>query len=338
MYLVIDKLTCRTANGADINADDPKLLQLKDGRGNIAPCTIILPTIAMETKLHLKDGEDLIEKFIENLDVKIHEAKDMMIERFNWIASQSADSAKFMYENHLMYGYKPEEGIISALKHGTLSIGQLGLAEALMILIGKYHNTDEGMKLAIRIEKLFADRCKEFKNKYKLNFGVYYSPAESLCGTAMKKFKNKYGEIPGVSDKEWFTNSDHIPVDCNISVLDKIELESKLSGYSSAGCITYIELDGLVSKNMDALEEIVNFAMEHDLPYFAVNVPVDTCINCGYESEIPDKCPKCGSTNIKRLRRVTGYLTGDYKSAFNNAKQSETEHRVRHTNTMSELE
>jgi len=176
VYLVIDKLTCRTANGADINADDPKLLQLKDGRGNIAPCTIILPTIAMETKLHLKDGEDLIEKFIENLDIKIHEAKDMMIERFNWIASQSADSAKFMYENHLMYGYKPEEGIISALKHGTLSIGQLGLAEALMILIGKYHNTDEGMKLAIRIEKLFADRCKEFKNKYKLNFGVYYSP------------------------------------------------------------------------------------------------------------------------------------------------------------------
>ena len=162
--------------------------------------------------------------------------------------------------------------------------------------------------------------------------------AESLCGTAMKKFKNKYGEIPGVSDKEWFNNSDHIPVYCNISVLDKIELESKLSGYSSAGCITYIELDGLVSKNIDALEEIVNFAMEHDLPYFAVNVPVDTCINCGYESEIPDKCPKCGSTNIKRLRRVTGYLTGDYKSAFNNAKQSETEHRVRHTNTMSELE
>ena len=329
---------CRTANGADINATDPKLVQLKDGRGNAIPVTVIMPTIAMETKLHLKEGEDLIEKFIHDLDVKIHEAKDMLIERFNWLAAQSADAAKFMYENNIMYGYNPEEGIISALKHCTLSLGQLGLAETLMILIGKYHNTKEGMDLAIRIEKLFSDRCKEFKQQYKLNFGVYYSPAESLCGTAMKKFKAKYGVIPGISDKEWFTNSDHIPVDCPISIFDKIDIEAELSKYSSAGCITYIELDGAVSKNIDALEEIVNYSMEKDCPYFAVNVPVDKCNDCGYEAEIPDKCPKCGSNNIKRLRRVTGYLTGDYKSAFNFAKQAESEHRIKHNNQMSELE
>ena len=314
------------------------MLQLKDGRGNAIPVTIIMPTIAMEAKLNLKEDENLVEKFIHDLDVKIHEAKDMLIERFNWIATQSADSAKFMYENNIMYGYNPEEGIISALKHCTLSLGQLGLAETLMILIGKYHNTKEGMDLAIRIEKLFSDRCKEFKNHYKLNFGVYYSPAESLCGTAMKKFKDKYGIIPGVSDKEWFTNSDHIPVNCPISIFDKIDIEAELSKYSSAGCITYIELDGAVSKNIDALEEIVNYSMEKDCPYFAVNVPVDKCNECGYEAEIPDKCPVCGSDDIKRLRRVTGYLTGDYKNAFNNAKQKETEHRIRHANNMTELE
>ena len=329
---------CRTTNGPDINVDPGVNPNNRVGRGNLSPATLILPTIAMEAKLNLKEGEDLVEKFMHDLDVKIHEAKDMLIERFNWIASQPADAAKFMYENNIMYGYKPEEGIISALKHCTLSLGQLGLAETLVILIGKYHNTKEGMDLAIRIEKLFSDRCKEFKQKYKLNFGVYYSPAESLCGTAMTKFKEKYGIIPGVSDHEWFTNSDHIPVDCAISIFNKIDIEAELSKYSSAGCITYIELDGSISKNIDALEQIVTYAMEKDCPYFAVNIPVDKCNRCGYESEIPDKCPVCGSDDIKRLRRVTGYLTGDYKSAFNNAKQKETEHRRRLNNQMTELE
>ncbi|MBQ8131035.1 MAG: DUF3029 family protein [Bacilli bacterium] len=329
---------CRTANGADINATDPKLVQLKDGRGNSHPVTVIMPTIAMETKLSLKEGEDLIEKFIENLDKKIHEAKDMLIERFNWITSQPAEAARFMYENNIMYGYKSEEGIISALKHCTLSLGQLGLAETLQILIDCDHTTEKGFELAVRIEKLFADRCKEFKNHYKLNFGVYYSPAESLCGTAMKKFKEKYGIIPKVSDHEWFTNSDHVPVDCKISMFDKIDIEAKLSKYSSAGCITYVELDGSVTKNIDALEEIVTYAMDKDVPYFAINVPVDMCTECGYEAEIPSNCPKCGSDKIKRLRRVTGYLTGDYKSAFNSAKQKEAENRKRHNNIMAELE
>ena len=200
---------CRTANGADINAEPGVNPQTKDGRGNICPVTIIMPTIAMEAKelvekikegkvaveaeIECSDGQahklvapdgalipDLTDLFMSMLDTKIHEAKDMLIERFNWICSQDASSAKFMYENHTMIGYHPEEGIRSALKHGTIVIGQLGLAETLNILIGKDHTTPEGMELAKRIEQLFKDRCAEFKQEYKLNFGVYYTLAENL--------------------------------------------------------------------------------------------------------------------------------------------------------------
>lgn len=213
---------CRTQNGADINALNSYQMNIqsvietgylydnyisaaqKDGRGNICPVTIILPTIAMEAKeiidkieqgkFHCEytvptnkgdviisndDGSlvpDLTYVFMELLDEAIHDAKDMLIERFEYICSQSPASAKFMYENNTMAGYIPEEGIRSALKHGTLAVGQLGLAECLEILIGEDHTTEKGMALAKRIEQLFKDRCAEFKQEYKLNFGVYFTP------------------------------------------------------------------------------------------------------------------------------------------------------------------
>ena len=303
-----------------------------------------MPTLAMEaielaTKENLDNGDYLndnlvIECFMKLLNEKIGEAKDMLIERFNWICSQPMESARFMYENHTMAGYIPEEGIRSALKHGTLAIGQLGLAETLQILISKDHTTSEGMELAKRIEQLFKDKCAEFKEKYKLNFGVYYTPAENLCYTAMKKFKEKYGIIPNVSDKDYFTNSIHVPVWKKMSPFDKIDIESQLTGYSSAGCITYVELDSTVKNNIDALEVLVNYAMDKDIPYFAINVPNDTCLNCGYCDEFNDTCPECGSHNIQQLRRVTGYLTGNYKTSFNDGKIQETEMRVKHVGYM----
>ena len=236
---------CRTANGWDINGFG----QLKDGRGNICPVTIIMPTLAMETKQwvdnqgldHLpprykEEGiqQAYVDSFMDLLNDKIIEAKDMLIERFNYICSQSPSSAKFMYENGTMVGYVPEEGIRSALKHGTLALGQLGLAETLQILIGTDHTTEEGMRLAKRIESLFKTRCAGFKEEYKLNFGVYYTPAENLCHTALVKFRDKYGVIPNVSDKEYFTNSIHVPVWKEVSPFDKIDIESQLTGYSSA--------------------------------------------------------------------------------------------------------
>ena len=314
---------CRTSNGADINAEPGVNPQTKDGRGNIAPVTIILPTLAMQA------GD--VNSFMKILDEKIHEAKEMLIERYRYICSQNPESAKFMYENGTMIGYHPEEGIESALKHGTLVIGQLGLAEALQILIGKDHTTKEGMEVAKRIEQLFKDRCAEFKQEEKLNFGVYYTPAENLCYTAMKKFKEDFGVIPNISDREYFTNSMHVPVWKEISPFDKIDIESELTGYSNAGCITYVELEGAVLDNIDALEQIVNYAMGKDIPYFAINVPNDMCLKCGWTGEIGNECPECGSTDIQRLRRVTGYLTGDYKTAFNKGKQKEVEERFKHS-------
>ena len=320
---------CRTANGWDVNGFGQK----KDGRGNICPVTIILPTLAMMAKEMCEEEgqeEDLEVVFLNLLNRKIHEAKDMLIERFEWICSQDANSAKFMYENGLMAGYVPEEGIRSALKHGTLAIGQLGLAETLQILIGCDHTDEKGMKLAKRIEQLFKDKCATFKEQYKLNFGVYYTPAENLCYTSMKKFKEKYGEIPNISDKDFFTNSIHVPVWKEISPFEKIDIESQLTGYSSAGCITYIELDTGAKNNIDALEILVLYAMEKDIPYFAINVPSDACCDCGYQDEINEICPMCGGNNIEHLRRVTGYLTGDYKTAFNLGKQQEVQMRVKH--------
>ena len=319
---------CRTANGWDVNGFG----QLKDGRGNICPVTIILPTLAMEAKESFvtEYDDNIVDVFLKILDTKIHEAKDMLIERFNWIASQDPASAKFMYENGLMAGYKEEEGIVSALKHGTLAVGQLGLAECLQILIGQDHTTEKGMELAKTIEGLFKKRCAEFKEQYKLNFGVYYTPAENLCYTSMKKFQAKYGIIPNVSDKDFFTNSIHVPVWKHMSPFEKIDIESQLTGYSSAGCITYVELDSGAKNNIEALEAIVNYAMDNDIPYFAINVPNDQCMNCGYCDEMNEQCPQCNSFDIKRLRRVTGYLTNDYKTAFNAGKQQEVEMRVKH--------
>lgn len=328
---------CRTANGWDINGFG----QQKDGRGNICPVTIILPTLAMECKVNFeKDVEDhhsfddnqiLIDRFMYKLDQKIQEAKDMLIERFDWICAQDPASASFMYENGLMKGYIPEEGIRSALKHGTLALGQIGLAETLQILIGEDHTTPKGMALAKEIESLFKIRCAEFKEQYKLNFGVYYTPAENLCYTALKKFRDTYGVIPNVSDKEFFTNSIHVPVWKEMSPFEKIDIESQLTGYSSAGCITYVELDSGIKNNLQALEQIVNYAMDKDIPYFAVNVPNDTCLDCGFCDEFNDHCPQCGSHHIQQLRRVTGYLTGNYTTAFNLGKQDEVRHRVKHT-------
>lgn len=168
---------CRTAVAKDING----LGYLKEGRGNICPVTIILPQLAMECKIAHPDysEDELVESFMKYLDKKVEEARDMLIERFNWIASQSANSAKFMYENNVMAGYIPEEGIVSALKHGSLALGNLGLAEALQVLIGCDHTTDKGMKLAHRIYSLMQQRCAEYKEKYKLNFGVYNTPKQN---------------------------------------------------------------------------------------------------------------------------------------------------------------
>ena len=340
---------CRTWNGYDIAFEDdykeniravidgkklPSYTQFsgmqKDGRGNVCPVTIILPTIAMEAKTACTNLDDLQDDFLTLLDKKINEAKDILLERFEYICSQPATAARFMYDNHLYVGYKPEEGIKSALRHGTLVIGQLGLAECLQVLMGCDHTDPKGMAFAHKIEGLFKKRCAEFKKFYRLNFGVYFTPAENLAYTAMLRFREKYGIIPNVSDRLYMTNSIHCPVWKKMDPMKKIDIESELTGYSSGGCITYVELDASVCHNIDALETIVNYAMSKDIPYFAINVPNDQCQDCGHIGEINDECDICGSDHIKRLRRVTGYINNDYKESFNPGKQEEVKDRVRH--------
>jgi len=348
---IASTMGCRTVNGADINAVDSIKKNIeniadgkdpydnvisaaqKDGRGNVCPVTIILPTLAMEAKN--SNPDNVIDEFMDKLDYYIHDAKDQLIERFDHICSQNPASAKFMYENNAMSGYVESEGVRSAMRHGTIVIGQLGLAECLQILIGCDHTDPKGMELAKRIEQLFKDRCAEFKQRYKLNFGVYYTPAESLCFTAMNKFKEKYGEIPNVSDREYFTNSMHVPVWKEIDPFTKIDIESELVGYHSAGAITYIELDTAAQHNIDAIDKLVQYAMDKNIPYFAINVPNDTCLECGHTGLLNDTCPVCGSDNIQRLRRVTGYITGNYTTAFNLGKQAEVRDRFKHTTLMN---
>ena len=344
---------CRTYNGSDINAEPGVNPQRKDGRGNIAPTTIILPTLALMAlhkveKKAIKEERkyttaEVFDEFMKLLDKKIDEAKDMLIERFNHICSQSWKSARFMYENCTMSGYKPEEGIISALKHGTLVIGQLGLAEALQIMFHFDHTSKEGMGYAKQIEQMFKNRCAEFKQRYKLNIGVYLTPAENLAYTALKNFKKLNPEfdqenVTYILDKDgnrkeklYFTNSIHVPVWYECNPFEKIDIESQLTGYSNAGCITYVELPSNCYYNIDAIEKIVDYAMEHDVPYFAINIKINQCHDCHeriWDTSLTE-CPKCGSKEIDELGRVTGYLSTTVKH-FNLGKQDEFKDRVKH--------
>jgi len=364
---------CRTVNGLDVNAfdnfkrnvqciidgryddiDDVFSGVIKDGRGNICPTTIILPTLAALTRKKIekkyegitvdfgKVQEEIFNEFMKLLDKKIHEAKDMLLERFNHICSQSAKSARYMYENHTMAGYHEDEGIISALKHGTLVIGQIGMSETLKLIFGFDHTTEKGMEYAKKIEQLWLDRTAEFKKEYKLNFGVYYTPAENLCYTSFNKFRKAFPEydLEGVTYfmkdgkkkyKKYFTNSIHVPVYYECDPFQKIDIESQLTGYSNAGCITYVELPSISFNNIDGVEKIVDYAMEHDIPYFALNFPLNRCANCGepiYDSEL-QKCPHCGGDKIIRLGRITGYLSTTVEH-FNKGKQDEFYDRVKH--------
>lgn len=349
---------CRTYNGYDVNFDEKYFKQLlneiistgklpknylysamqKDGRGNITPSTVIMPTYAMKARLMWdKDKSiDIVEEFMKMLDKAIDDTKDFLIERFEHICSQKPSSARFMYENDIMKGYIRNQGIRSALKHGTLAVGQLGLAETLQILIGKNHLTEEGMALAERIEQLFKAKCDKFKEEYKLNFGVYFTPAENLCYTAMTKFRNKYKDHPYIKKmikegtlREYFTNSIHVPVWEKIDIKTKIDVETRLSKYSSAGCILYIEFDGVSKNNLKAVEEYIDYAKRKDAPYIAINIPADVCLDCGFIGDFSDgeKCAKCGSSNILMPARITGYLNGDWRTSFNYGKQQEKKDR-----------
>ena len=341
-------------NGEDISESPITSSHMKDGRGNIAPATVILPTLAMEAKRKAEkdDANDyVVDYFMDILEKAICDCKDELLERFDWICSQDPSSAEFMYTNDTFFSYNDEfekEGIRGVLKHGTLAIGQIGLAETLQILIGCDHTDPKGMDLAKRIESFFQKKCKEYKENYKLNFGVYYTPAESLCLTSFNKFTKKYGLIENVNayrdengklvPRGYFTNSIHVPVYKALSPFEKIDIESQLTGYSIAGCITYVEIGDNAVNNLEALEQIVDYAMEKDVPYFALNVLFSDCTQCGYSGYIKDDedCPQCGANHEKYINdyaRITGYLSTKV-SHFNKGKRMEKKDRYVHVNNL----
>lgn len=186
-------------------------------------------------------------------------------------------------------------------------------------------------EFALSVVKRIYDYAKEASERNDLNFGCYFTPAEGLCRTALKSLREQYGIIPNVTSHEYLTNSVHVPVWQKVSIYDKLRIEAPFTKYATSGCITYIELESTFVQNTKAVEDIIDYAFDVlDIPYLAFNFPIDSCLDCGYQGEFNNECPECGSKNIQQLRRVTGYLTTDYRN-FNEGKQAEVEERVKHS-------
>ncbi|PWJ42315.1 anaerobic ribonucleoside triphosphate reductase [Sediminitomix flava] len=311
----------------------------KSGRGNISPVTINLTKLGIDYGVALGDRKEAdLEGFWEGLDNVLDITVQALLDRYEWQAKQFAKSAPFMYRNKVWKGRElnDDETVGEILKSGSLAIGFLGLSNMLVAMFGKHHAQDQkvwdfGYKVVNHIYK-FAQEASE---EHDMNFGCYATPAESLCHKQLKLTRNQYGIIKGVTDRDYLNNSFHVPVYHDISIKEKIDTEAPFHKICTGGSITYVELDGNARNNTKAVEKIVDYAMSQGIYYFALNHPIDSCSNCGYEGIIGEECPKCGSKDgdvyIKRLRRVTGYITGDYNKYFNDGKHSEVNDRVKHS-------
>jgi ribonucleoside-triphosphate reductase len=321
---------CRTAIGYDRHSKTYNRV----GRGNLVPNTMILPKLGIEYGICLgKRSEPDLEGFWSAFEDLLMLCEQGLLERFDIMVNQPPESAPFMYQNGtMMDAQKCKMSNYEALKHGTLAMGYIGIAEMCQALFGKNHAEDEEVHaFALKVVKRINEYAKEASERHDLNFSCYATPAEGLCHTALKGLRKQYGIIPKVTDKEFLTNSHHVPVWQEISIFKKLEIEAPFCKYPTGVCITYVELDSTFVKNTKAIEQIIDYAFKTlDIPYLAFNFPIDSCLSCGHQGEFNDACPECGSTDIQQLRRVTGYLTTDYRN-FNKGKQQETEHRVKHS-------
>lgn len=336
-HLATSEKLCRTQNGFDrFNKEHP---YNRIGRGNLAPHTIV--PVALGIKYGICTGKrekpDL-EGFEKEFEYLLQKTEESLLIRANLMFKQKMKNAYEMYVNHAWrgdYEYNDEASVYEVLKHGTLAIGQLGWAETLIALFGKHHAEDKEVKdFLLKMVTRINQFAKEASERNNLNFVAYHTPAENTCYTMMNILKRRFGEIKGVTDHEYLTNSIHIPVWYDIDIFDKIEIESEFAKLGSGGNIVYTEFDTTAVHNLKAVEQVIDFAMEHDVPYFAFNFPLDECTNCGYSGEIPNGgCPECGISEdkINRIRRVTGYINSDYRRSFNKGKQAEVEDRVTHT-------
>lgn len=309
------------------------------GRGNLSFTTINLPRLGIEHGIVKNDQIDL-DGFFKDLDDKIELVIDQLLERmviqgnkkvknFPFLMGQGIwrDSDKLSYEDRL------EE----VIKQGTLTLGFIGLAECLIALTGKHHGeSEESQELGLKIISHMRKRMDEATDKYKLNFSLIATPAEGLSGRFTSIDKGIYGELKGITDKEYYTNSFHIPVYYKISAYDKIKKEAPYHALTNGGHITYVELDGDTSNNLEAFETIIKAMKESGIGYGSINHPVDRDPICGYSGVIEGHiCPKCGrnendsDVKFERIRRITGYLVGTV-DRFNDAKKAEVRDRVKH--------
>lgn len=322
---------CRTLIGNDVNGMGYNKL----GRGNVTPVTINLPYIGIEHGICLGERDTPDEEgFFKDLNHMLDLATNELLDRYDYICSQSIKAGSFMYHNGTIADSDKALffGVKESMKHGSQALGYIGLANACYAMYGKYFHQDKKvMEFAKKVIKTIYERAKANTEKYHLNFSAYSSPSESTCYTLATKLQKKFGKIKNVCDRDYLTNSCHVPVYENISIRNKIDAESNFTWMCTGGCITYIELNSGVINNPRAVEKIINYAMNNErIPYFAINFSIDTCNQCGFSGEIEEHCPACGSDDIKRLRRVTGYITTDYRK-FNKGKISETNDRVKHT-------
>lgn len=328
---------CRTQMGVDrFNKEQP---YNRIGRGNLSPATII--PVALGIKYGVCQGKrekpDL-EGFRREFEYLLKKCEESLLIRANLIFNQKMKSAFEMYVNPAWkceYDYNENNSVYEVLKHGTLAVGSLGWAETLVALFGKHHGeSKEAEEFLLEMTSRINKFCAEASDRNNLNFSMYYTPAENLCYTAMNKLIHRFGVITGVTDHEFLTNSIHVPVFYDIDVFDKLKEEGKFAKFATGGNIVYVEFDSTAVHNLKAVEQVIDFAMDQDIPYFAFNFPLDECTVCGHSGEIPaEGCPECGAPDaaINRLRRVTGYITSDYRRAFNAGKQAEVHRRTKHT-------
>ena len=321
---------CRTLIGYDRHG----LGYIRQGRGNNVPNTIILPKLGIEFGICLgKREKPDIEGFWKAFEETLKLAENALLERFEIMIKQSPKAAPYMYDNNTIQDAREcRENVFNALKHNTLAIGYLGIAEMCQALFGVNHVHDkEAYDFALSVVKRINEYAAEASERNNLNFSCYATPAEGLCRTALASLRNQYGIIENVTSHEFITNSHHVPVWEEVSIYDKLRLEAPFCKYPTGGCITYVELDSTFVKNTKAVEDIIDYAFkELDIPYLAFNFPIDSCLDCGHQGEFNEKCSECGSTNIQQLRRVTGYLTTDYRN-FNDGKIAEVNERVKHS-------
>lgn len=301
------------------------------GRGNLSFTTVNLPRIALKSNRNLNT-------FFEELDKKIDLVIDQLYERYLIQAKKKVKNYPFLMGQGIWIdsdklGWEDEVGEV--IKHGTLSIGFIGLAECLKALIGKHHGeSEQAQNLGLEIIGYMRKRMDEAGIKYKMNFSLLATPAEGISGRFIKYDREIFGKIDGITDRDYYTNSFHIPVYHKINAIDKIKLEAPYHEMTNAGHITYVEVDGDPLNNLEAFEKIVKAMKEAGIGYGSVNHPVDRDPVCGYTGIIGDTCPKCGreeeeGARFERIRRITGYLVGTL-DRFNNAKLAEVRDRVKH--------